>query len=1074
MTAVGIEVRVERYGRQVARALSEEIARCQDADPLSPVTVLVPRATTGLAARRWLASGRLGDGSPGGRPGIVNVRFLPLGRFAAALGEPAMVATGRLPGSDAVELAAARTVLATGRASLLGAQTEHPATARALADAYRDLRPVPRSRRRALADQGRRAAQVVALVEAMEELLSRWFDHADLAEAAVSVVRADAAGALAPYGHVIAYLLPALPPPYLRLLEAVGRHGSLTVLVGTTGVAEADESARKMIDAFAGPMSLGSAAGRPAGRPAAVPEAPPEVAPEAGIGVLSAPSADTEVLAVVRKLMDRAASGIRLDRMAIVHAGAPPYARLVREALSRAGIEHHGSSTRPLSATVAGRVLPGLFDVLDSGWRRPEVMAWLSAGPLRFEGQVVPATDWDRVSRRAGVVSGADEWVGRLEAYARSHPVPRDAVPAMALSRFVATMDAHCARRPGTWAGWVEWSRRLLRDLLGDPEGHATWPSEEAEALTSVEEALGELEVLDQLEGGPDQMTFRSALAAGLEHPAPQTTRFGRGVLVATVAEVVGVDLDVLFVVGMDDVSFPLRGGEDPLLPDRMRAAAGPDVPQRAGLPADAHRDFLAALASAEERHLSYSRGDQHSRLERRPARWLLDTLASLAGRSDRLYTGDVEALERVPGFEVLQSFTAAVRSGGEPVDLADRDRRSLESWRELTGRLDGHPLAESDPVLAAGLEARRQRRAGGFSRFEGRVDPRRDVPSPVNGAARSPTGLETYAVCPRRYLLERVLGLEEPEEPESALRITPTDRGLLVHTILERWVRHELESAGPEAGDVLEPESPQWVAEGTERITAIAGDVFAEYERTGRTGRSTLWAIDRASILVALRRFVTEDHRHRRRTGASPVAVELSFGNGQDEPVEVHVPGRGVVRFRGKIDRLDRFDRSEGFDGSGDAELADRRGPDALVIDYKSGRPTGADRDRDPVGRGRRLQLPIYALAARRQLGDVSVGAAYWWVMSPDRPFDPGGLELDGAVMDRLGKVVGTLVQGIESGSFPARPGGADRAGFENCRYCPFDRICPAGRDRTWEMVRTDPLVVPYADLAEGPGDEP
>ncbi|MHB8219360.1 MAG: PD-(D/E)XK nuclease family protein [Acidimicrobiales bacterium] len=1087
---MGVEVRVEHYGRQIVRGLGEEIAKAQDADPLAPVTVLVPRATTGLATRRWLASGQLGSGAPGRRPGIVNVRFLPLGRFAASLGETAMVAAGRVPGNPAVELSAARAVLATGLAPLLGDVSDHPATARVLVDAYRDLRPVSLATRRALARQGPRPAQVVALVEAMGVLLRRWFDDVDLAEAAASAVEADAAGALGPFGHVIAYLLGVPTPQHRRLLEAVARRWSLTVLVGTTGVAVADESARRLADIFGGSAGLDGvgSVGLDGG---GAPTTGAATAAAVGTGVLSAPSADTEVLAVVRKLMDRMAGGVPLDRMAIAHGGAPRLARLIREALDQAGVEHNGSSARPLSATLAGRVLPGLFDVLDGGWRRPEVMAWLSTGPLRFEGRVIPVSDWDRVSRRAGVVSGVGEWSERLEAYARRRPAPADAGPApadagpapadagpaMALSRFVDATAARCSLRPGTWAGWVDWARALLRDLLGDPDDHATWPPDEAEAFTGVGEILGQLAVLDELEGGPDLTTFRSALAAGLEHPAPQTTRFGRGVLVASVAEMVGVDLDVIFVVGMEDGTFPCRRGEDPLLADRDRAAAGPDVPLRAGQPADAHRDFLAALASADERQLSYSRGDQHSRLERRPARWVLDTLASLAGRSDRLYAGDVEGLDRVPGFEVVPSFTAAVRSGGEPADLADRDRRSLDAWRERTGRLDGHPLVVSDPVLATGLDTQRHRRSGGFSRFEGRVDhPHLDVPSPVGGAARSPTGLETYAVCPRRYLLERVLGLDVTGEPESLMRITPQDRGRLIHAILERWVREGLESAGPEAGDVLEPGSPRWVVEGTQRITAIAGEVFDEYERAGLTGRELFWEIDRGSILVALRRFVTDDGRYRRRTGAVPVAVELRFGTGEVDPVEVPVPGRGVVRFRGVIDRIDRIGPpghpgdSDHPDDSDDSDPRGRRGSDVVVIDYKSGRPVPADRDGDPVGRGRRLQLPIYALAARGHLGDVSVGAAYWWLTSPNR-FEPAGLELDGAVLDRLGTVVGTLVQGIESGAFPARPGVSTPTGFDNCRYCPFDSVCPARRDRIWEQVRTDPLVAPYAELAEGAG---
>src|SRR5204862_5550163 len=72
-------------------------------------------------------------------------------------------------------------------------------------------------------------------------------------------------------------------------------------------------------------------------------------------------------------------------------------------------------------------------------------------------------------------------------------------------------------------------------------------------------------------------------------------------------------------------------------------------------------------------------------------------------------------------------------------------------------------------------------------------------------------------------------------------------------------------------------------------------------------------------------------------------------------------------LRFRGAADRVDG-----GSEGS------------LLVIDYKTGRPPfevgGND---DPTSAGTKLQLPVYALAAKSAFGndDTPVVAAYWWV---------------------------------------------------------------------------------------------
>ena len=56
--------------------------------------------------------------------------------------------------------------------------------------------------------------------------------------------------------------------------------------------------------------------------------------------------------------------------------------------------------------------------------------------------------------------------------------------------------------------------------------------------------------------------------------------------------------------------------------------------------------------------------------------------------------------------------------------------------------------------------------------------------------------------------------------------------------------------------------------------------------------------------------------------------------------------------------------------------------GSPADVIDYKTGsvRPFRADRD-DPVGRGRHLQLPVYAMAAKAAFDGADVHARYRFI---------------------------------------------------------------------------------------------
>lgn len=67
----------------------------------------------------------------------------------------------------------------------------------------------------------------------------------------------------------------------------------------------------------------------------------------------------------------------------------------------------------------------------------------------------------------------------------------------------------------------------------------------------------------------------------------------------------VGLDFDVVFVVGMVDGAYPRREHDDPLLPDEVRITAGPGLPLSGTATYDALRDYLAALSTAPERILT-------------------------------------------------------------------------------------------------------------------------------------------------------------------------------------------------------------------------------------------------------------------------------------------------------------------------------------------------------------------------------------------------------------------------------------------------------------------------------------
>src|SRR3546814_8049188 len=94
----------------------------------------------------------------------------------------------------------------------------------------------------------------------------------------------------------------------------------------------------------------------------------------------------------------------------------------------------------------------------------------------------------------------------------------------------------------------------------------------------------------------------------------------------------IGLDLDLVVVLGLAEGSFPSTVRDDSLLPDHERARAAGDVALRADRVERQHRQLLAALAGAKRQVLCIPRGDLRRSVERVPSRWVLDLASSMAG----------------------------------------------------------------------------------------------------------------------------------------------------------------------------------------------------------------------------------------------------------------------------------------------------------------------------------------------------------------------------------------------------------------------------------------------------------
>jgi hypothetical protein len=1044
-----MDVRWVSYGRDAAVALRDAVASAKAGEPLAPVTVVVPSNHVGVASRRLLSSGSLGP-IAGAGIGLAAVTFLTTYRLAELLGAGALAAQGKRPVSTPVLAAAVRAELAA-HAGLFEPVRQHPATESALVATYRELRDLSPAALTALAAASERAREVVRLHRAVRARLeAHWSDEEDLLVAAAAAAGERGAGEL---GALVVHLPQRLSRHGAGLLVALAEHLPTTVIAACCGVPEADAevlaSLRRLgIDVSAGPTATSAA----------------PVSSERST-IVTASDGDEEVRAAVRAVIDAARAGTRLDRIAVLHASPEPYARQAHEQLHAAGIATNGAAIVPLAARMAGRTLLELLALPEGRFRRQDVLAWLSSAPLLHDGRWAPTTAWERLSREAGIVAGRDDWDTHLTQLAehqerRAEQADADddepdwvgeearklAARARDLRRFVLRVIddlTAAAAAPRRWSEHAAWAQRWLVDLLGTAARRDRWPDAERKAAERVEVALDRLGALDAVEGPVSIDVFARTLTVELEADLGRVGRFGDGVLVGSVEMGIGLELDLVVILGLAEGSFPATVRDDSLLPDGERAAAGDELGLRAARVERQHHHLLGALAGARRQLLCVPRGDLRRSVERVPSRWVLDLAMALDGTGARWWGADLLRAS-VPWVQHVASFDAGLRQLPVPATAQEHRLRSLLA----TG---GDLAATDDTRTAAGAAVITARRSATFTRFDGNLAGL-PVPSPVDSIT-SPTRLERWAACPHAHLIEDILRAHPVENPEEALLITPTEKGSLIHKVLEDFLLSVL--ADPEHARPT-PFQP-WSPGHHRRIEEIGNRHCDHWEAQGLTGRPIFWKRDRRRILADLHTFLHHDDVHRAAHHTSPLAAELGFGfAGTGDAVGIALPDGRVLRFRGRADRLDL-----GADGT------------LHVVDYKTGKLTDSYRaveGDDPVAAGTKLQLPVYGLAARAHHGEpgAPVRAEYWFVTRRGE-FKRTGYTVTDDVLAHTRATLGSIVTGIERGLFPPHPDtGKSTSLWVSCHVCDPDGLGTLELRQQWERKRHDPAMAPYAQLAE------
>jgi ATP-dependent helicase/nuclease subunit B len=977
-------------------AAIDTLARVLDrsSDPLAAALVICANPLVAVGVRRSLGT------RPGG---VAAVDVVTFDRLVEDLSQAALAEVGQRPAGRLELQAAIRRELraAPGR---FGSVAAHRTTEERLVRLDNDVLGLPREQLVRLAESPDLAGDAFRVLNGAADRLGSARVGSHVVQLAVEAIEQAPTGAL---GSIVVYLPEPTRPFEARLLSVLARRSDCTVLVGLTGHVDVD---RRHVQRLAG-----------SGIQLAV-QATEAEAPTAR--VLEVADPEDEVRSAIREIVSWGASGTALSQMALLYSATDPYASLVEELLTAAGLPFSLPGHRPLSASLAGRTLARILRLVSTGLERSSVMTLVSSAPIVGpDGRLAAATAWDRLSRQAGVIDG-DDWQPRLSTLAAHLSEDSEQQMAHDLLEFVADLDKrlHPDPTPQTWENWSVWALGLVRSLL---RVGSSWPEQELLALERVAGVLDQLRTLDSFDPTPSFESFSATVLGELESAMVPGRPAGGGLLVAPLAAVAGLRFERLAIVGLAEGAFPRAGREDSLLPEQARALAGGWLLPKSALPHLDVRAVTCLVAAAAHRPLlTTARGDLRSRRSKVWPRLL-----------DHLVTPD----HRV----TLDSHHRGLVDHGRPASLDDLGLRALVRHTDAGDPVHTHQLALDDQVLADGLARYISRHRHELTPHTGRVPEGR-----VDLTTRplSPTALEVYAGCPRRYLFDRVLRIGDDERPERIEEITPRDRGTLVHRIFERFIGERIT-----LGEVPDPDV-RWSADQTSHMLELLDEEVVEAASKGVTGGRVQTEILRRQLHNEALDFLLSDDDLRASKRSRPVAVELEFGFDPDAPSILEIGEDHRLLMRGVVDRVDFTD-----DGG------------VLVIDYKGGSSRPFDKmEADPLRGGTRLQLPLYARIVAEQLDRHGPRSALYWLTKHDKLRE---LPLRAHVEQDLDGHVTAALDGIHGGLFPGRPGetvGWPRFTFENCKWCDFDRICPTDRQREWDDVSGDEALTPI-DLLLG-----
>jgi len=479
----------------------------------------------------------------------------------------------------------------------------------------------------------------------------------------------------------------------------------------------------------------------------------------------------------------------------------------------------------------------------------------------------------------------------------------------------------------------------------------------------------------------------------------------GFGVQVTTLNEIRGLEFDYLFISGLCDGDLPAR-----YMPEIFLSGSYSRLEENHQTEERYH--FYQSLCSWKKGlYLTYPLTEERKELIQ--SNFLIDfkELFSVKERTEEDYSDTVYTKEEILKILGSDEKVLLIADPGEIPVNTEAIRQTIEiNYLRINERYGSSPFAGNIyPALN---------------------EQEKEWLNDLKSRQYSVSQLEKYAKCPYQFFAERILKLEQVEEPSE--EVEALEMGSILHNIF-----YEFYTQLTGKGLTLYRCSDRDFKYAEELLFSIAEKKIIE-----ANFRSPLSFYEKEKILGLNNRressilFLFLEEERMREDGYIPEYFELGFGKIDDSALPEEVKNLKIkdILIRGKIDRVDLNREKNSF----------------RVVDYKLG---GKKPSREDLKSGISLQLPVYLYAAKefikaRLKKDYNPGGAdIFSLQYKEKDFGRdavGDLSPESAayeIMDICKEAVVKYVELISIGKFHLTK--LDDREKKVCRFCGFRSIC-------------------------------